>query len=171
MEKRVLIMPIGIPGSGKTTWARKMWDEYQIPRVSSDDVREHLYGNASIQGDFNEVFDIVHTIIRSTLDQSEEDFCILDATNVTRWVRQSAIWEINPTEVIYVLMGNDVPVCKKRNAARDRVVPEYVIDNMYKKYCKNYPIIDELKKMEIPLHIFLHNEPALYEYIEEVRNG
>src|SRR4051812_41108561 len=39
-----LIIPVGVPGSGKSTWAKSMLDlKYHI--VSSDDIRMRLFGS------------------------------------------------------------------------------------------------------------------------------
>lgn len=162
MDRRILILPIGIPGSGKSYFSSKIEKEFSIPRVESDYVREQLYGDASIQGDVGEVFDEVYRQIKIKFNIS--DVCILDATNVTKWARQNAFFRLLPTEVIYIIMDNNYARCSERNAARKRVVPEYVLRNMNKKFKRDFP-----QKNEVPnLHIFKYDDIKLIEYLKKI---
>ena len=52
-----LILLVGIPGSGKTTLAKKIV-ERGFTCLSADPIREELYGAAIEQGDAKEVFKI-----------------------------------------------------------------------------------------------------------------
>jgi len=158
-------MPIGIPASGKSTFMEKISLEYDIPRVESDHVREELYGDASIQGDFHEVFNEVYRQVRQHLD--EKEVCILDATNVTRWVRQTAVFRSQAERVIYIIMDNDLDNCAARNKRRDRVVPEYVLRRMYKNFEKDYPIRNEVNN----LSIYHYNDPILLTLLEVQYHG
>lgn len=152
MARRILIMPIGIPGCGKSTFMRYLNEKYGIPVVSSDSVREQLYGDESIQGDFNKVFSIVYKNVNDYLDK--EEVCILDATNVTRKVRIKAIRNTNPTQVIYILMDNNIHQALSRNSKRDRVVPKHVIIRMRKSYIRDFPNQEEMDKFNVKLFYF-----------------
>lgn len=56
-----LIMLVGIPGSGKSTYADKLVkDNPEIIVHSSDKLREELYGDSSIQGDNGKLFEELH---------------------------------------------------------------------------------------------------------------
>lgn len=138
---RVLVLPIGIPGSGKTFWSKAS----KLPCVSSDDIREELYGDASIQGSFKEVFDLYYKRINTILDTV--GICIGDATNITRWARETAIFRTHPTKVVYVIMNNDLDRALRNNANRSRVCPERVIRRMYRQLQNEPPCNDSFKEI------------------------
>lgn len=55
-----LIITVGPPGSGKTTYAKKYIEEHPgTVHLSSDKIRAELWGNEAIQGDNNEVFSLM----------------------------------------------------------------------------------------------------------------
>lgn len=121
-----LYYTIGIPGSGKTTWAKAQ----DIPVFSSDDIRKELYGDASIQGNPDKVFGLLHERVRECLRNGQS--CILDATNLTP--RSRKVPNLPEHQKIAVIFNTPIDECKYRNENRDRVVPEEVIDRMAKKY-------------------------------------
>lgn len=131
---------------------RHLNEKYGIPVVSSDNVREQLYGDESIQGDFNKVFNTVYKNVNDHLDK--EEVCILDATNVTRKVRIKAIRNTNPTQVIYILMDNNIHQALSRNSKRDRVVPKHIIVRMRKSYIRDFPNQEEMDKFNVKLFYF-----------------
>lgn len=88
-----MIILVGLPGSGKSTYARSIMDpEGQLQYCSSDKVREELYGDENIQGDPNKVFRVLHNKVKNLLDRGYD--VVYDATNVTRKNRRSIIQEV-----------------------------------------------------------------------------
>ena len=86
---KTIYLLIGLPGAGKSTFARnkvKFYDntcnETKLVIVSSDDIREELYGTRSCQKDPAIIFEIVHERIINSLKQGWD--VIFDATNITR---------------------------------------------------------------------------------------
>lgn len=158
---RTLILMVGIPASGKTTFAWDIADVYNIPVVESDHIREKLYGDAAIQGNPEEVFDEVYKEVNHWI---ECGVCILDATHCTRWSRWAAVARVCPDQVIYIVMDNNIEEAKKRNAARDRVCPDRVIDRMAKNLHKEYPKSNECRN----LHIFQYNDLKLFDFLEKL---
>ena len=118
------IMLGGLPASGKSTYARQI----EAPRniVSSDSVREQLYGNESVQGSSADVFEIVHDKIIQIL--SENKNVVLDATNLSRKYRNHLLSKLRKFDVEkqYILLATHPDTCKERNATRNRTVPNYV---------------------------------------------
>lgn len=125
-------MPIGVPASGKSTLTQKLGEEFAIPIVSSDEIREEIYGDASKQGNPAKVFSLVHARAAKWLD--EVGICILDATNLNFRFRNAAYEELEPNIIIHLVMDISLEECKRRNNERERVVPEYVIDRMYEQF-------------------------------------
>lgn len=159
-----LILPIGIPGSGKSWWCKNVLKNWGVRSVSSDRMREALYGDATIQGDYQEVFGAVYDFCRYIL--LEDGICCVDATNVTRHVRQKAIRDICPDEVIYVIMNNNIDRAKQQNQARSRTVPEHVINRMYKSFRRDYPCVEkDCTNPNIVYHIYQYTDFALTQLI------
>lgn len=80
MNKPSFIMMVGLPGSGKSTYAKTLTlngKPYIIH--SSDNLREELYGDAAIQGDNNKLFAELHKRIKKDLQQRPNDFWLLIA--------------------------------------------------------------------------------------------
>lgn len=115
---------VGIPGSGKSTIAN------QIPNaiiISSDAIRKELYGAEEIQGNGKQVFDLVYKRIGEELTKGHD--VVFDATNLTPKARK-AVFRFT-AEHIAVFVNTSLDECLKRNAARERKVPEEVIYRMY----------------------------------------
>lgn len=132
MQVPVIIM-VGLPASGKSTEAAYMAEKLGADVYNADKIREELYGDASIQGDNKEVFHLLYE--RAKDDVSIGRPVILDNTNITVKDRKLAMNVFRNYDVRFeaVYMETDIEECKRRNAERERVVPEWVIDRMAKK--------------------------------------
>lgn len=131
-----LIMMIGLPGSGKSSFA----DEYiknhkNTVKHSSDELRKELYGDISDQSHNIEVFTELHRRIKTDLRNGKN--VIYDATNVTKKSRISFLQSLNNIECSKeaVLLMTSIEKCIENNNNRERSVPEGVINAMYKRYC------------------------------------
>ncbi len=126
--KPVLILLCGIPGSGKSTFAKSVQAHYTI--LSSDEIRSEL-GDVNDQSNNKKVFDVLHERIREELLKGNS--VIVDATNVKRKYRKAildAVSDIECFKLADVLLV-DYQTCLERNAKRDRKVPEEVIQDMW----------------------------------------
>lgn len=124
-----LIMLVGLPGSGKTTYAAELMKEgFHVH--SSDAIREELYGDIYDQDHNQSVFQVLHKRIKEDLRNGIS--CVYDATNLSMKRRIGFLREINKIECNKecVLCLLPVEECKKRNAKRDKSVPDSVIDSM-----------------------------------------
>ena len=123
-----MIILVGLPGSGKSTYARSIMDpEGHLQYCSSDKVREELYGDENIQGDPNRVFRVLHNKVKNLLDRGYD--VIYDATNVTRKNRHSIIQEVKKycDEIEAHIIWAPVGQCISRDRDRKRSVGEDVI--------------------------------------------
>ena len=159
---KTLILPIGIPGSGKTTWCKNFLSPYNISIVSSDSIREELYGNESIQGSFDKVFDIVYERAANIL--AEDGVVCVDATNVSKFARRQAIFTLRPKRIIYIIMNNNINRAKRQNQMRERHCPEYVIENMARKLKNEPPRKDTYNNIEI----YNYNDLVLLDVLREL---
>jgi len=121
---------IGAPGSGKTTHARVLAETAGALVVSTDSIREELYGSEEIQGDWAEIKRTLENKIKANVGNP----VILDATHYRSSYRREAINLLRRSGYDIVIgMIVDAPLedCLARNSARDRKVPEHVIENMW----------------------------------------
>lgn len=148
MNRPKLILLVGIPGSGKTTYAENYIPDYpkESKHLSSDLIRKELYGNESIQGNPAEVFSLMQQRAIEALNNGND--VVYDATNVTRKDRASII-NICPkfAKIEAHIIWAPIEECVKRDASRDRTVGKDVIDRMLKKFQSPYydEGIDEIK--------------------------
>ena len=135
MNKPILYMLVGIPASGKSTWANENEgydsNEKFTYWFSSDKIRS-IYNLK----DNNKVFNILHNRIFEALREGYN--AIYDATNVSRKYRIFFLNELNQKKIdcekICVLFLTPVHICKERNAARFECVPDYVYDRMLRNF-------------------------------------
>lgn len=126
-----LILLVGIPGSGKTTLAKKLVEK-GFQRLCADDIREELYGDAAVQGDAAEVFGIFFKRLEQGLQAGKN--IVVDNTNMNRKHRQPILQRAKAAGYTDIqLWCLDVPldVCLARNKARQRLVPEDIVANMF----------------------------------------
>lgn len=130
----MLIMMIGLPGSGKSSIAEELKEKLGAILHSSDALRKELYGNEDTQDSNAELFNVLHSRIKEDLRNGET--VIYDATNISYKRRKAFLQElknINVRKIAY-FVATPYEVCLERNALRDRVVPEEVIERMYKNF-------------------------------------
>jgi len=128
-------MLCGLPGSGKSYWAREKAKPYDVI-VSSDSIREELYGDASIQEDPSRVFNIMFQRTHAALKAGHTIF--YDATNINAKRRINLLKSLKKLipdlHCICVIAATPIDICHERNSERERVVPSYVIDRMLRQF-------------------------------------
>ena len=135
MNKPSFIMMVGLPGSGKSTYAKTLTlDGKPYIIHSSDKLREELYGDAAIQGDNNKLFAELHKRIKEDLRCGEN--VVYDATNIKKKNRIAFLREIEdvPCHKDCIVMATEYKACVYNNEHRERKVPPEVIRRMFLKY-------------------------------------
>lgn len=125
-------MLVGLPGSGKSTYAGKFLYGYSIH--SSDAIREELSGDVNNQDINKQVFELLHKRIKEDLLQGKD--VVYDATNISWKRRKAFLQELSniPCYKDCVLIATPFELCVERNENRDRKVPYFVIERMYKNF-------------------------------------
>lgn len=154
MENLKFIMMVGLPGSGKSTVALDiMKDRNDIVYVSSDDLREKLLGDVNNQDSNVDIFSKMLEITKESLNNGNH--VIYDATNISRKRRKALLQQLPKTVTkVAIYVATSYKTVLEQNANRDRVVPQDVIDRMY-------------KNLQIPIYSEGWNN-ILFEYDNEV---
>ena len=125
-------MMVGLPASGKSTYAEKLV-KGTITRVrSSDDLREELLGNVNDMSQNSSIFDILHSLIKADIYEGSDS--VYDATNLKAVYRKNFLDSLKLLECkkVCVYMKCPYEVCMERNLSRERVVPKDVMERMNK---------------------------------------
>lgn len=141
-------MLVGIPGSGKSTYLKKL-NIQNVMVVSPDEIRREITGSISDQSRNGDVRKITEERINQYL--SEGKYVILDATNINTKLRTSFINRIkhnNRGINTYATLFDTNPEESKRRIAKDienkvdrSVVPDHVVDRMYFMYKQTVDVI------------------------------
>lgn len=134
MSRPSLILLVGIPGSGKTTYANRYIEEHSgMIHLSSDKIRKELWGDEATQGDNNEVF---YRMQQRAIDGLNFGYNVIyDATNITRKDRAGIIAACPKFAKIEChIIWAPIETCIERDAARKRTVGKEVIDRMLKRF-------------------------------------
>jgi predicted kinase len=128
--KGAVVLSIGLPGSGKSTWFKR----HNILPLSSDMVRILLFDDVTEQRYQDLVFSTLRSMLRARL-LAKRPWNYVDATNLSpherrSWVKLAHDFGYEAHAVFF-----DVPaeVCMERNQRRDRNVPEDVMRRMANK--------------------------------------
>jgi predicted kinase len=122
-----VVLTIGLPGSGKTTWYKRRG----VTPLSSDMLRTILFDDITEQRYQGLVFSTLRSLLRARLI-AKMPWNYVDATNLSpherrQWIKMARSFGYDVQAVFF-----DVPlsVCMERNRKRDRAVTDEVMQKM-----------------------------------------
>lgn len=163
MLKPILYVLVGMPGSGKSTYAESLGCEV----YSSDSLRLELFGDINDQEHNNEVFKELHRRIRDSI--ARERNCVYDATNVSEKRRTAFLKSLKKLycEKVCLFFATDFDLCVERDSKRERSVGYNVIKRMY--LSTSIPQYREgWDRIEIITTLHPNKEYNVYKYIQEL---
>lgn len=141
--KKYLLLLSGIPGSGKSTWAREFLHRREPETAilhSRDDIRfQMLKDDDDYFAYEDEVFKLWIRAIQNSLNDNYTKYILADATHLGDKSRSKTLNHLtigNNIEVVNVVFNVPLHVCLQRNAQRTgrALVPEKVIRRMYQGF-------------------------------------
>lgn len=131
-----LNMLVGLPGSGKSTYAEMHSAEYEIH--SSDRLRKELLGDINDQTKNDKIFQELHRRIRADLKAGKK--VMYDATNIKYKRRMAFLRELKDIDCkkTALIFATPYETCLRQNWMRERKVPDEVLDRMYRGWQTPY---------------------------------
>lgn len=128
--KGTVVLAIGLPGSGKSSWFKRN----KITPLSSDLLRALLFDDPTEQRFQDLIFSNLRSMLKARLI-ARRPMNYVDATNLTPQERQGWIKLAKDYgyEVHAVLFDVPLEVCMARNQRRNRMVPEEAMRRMAAK--------------------------------------
>lgn len=120
-----LVVLVGPPGSGKSTWARQRYRDVEI--VSSDALRGVVGSGPADLDATGDAFTVLDHVVRARLRRhltTVVDSLGFDANLRRTWRELARAAEV---PAVAVLVEADPATCRRRNARRDRPVPSRVL--------------------------------------------
>lgn len=116
-----IVVLVGLPGSGKSNYLQQRG----VTGLSSDAIRKWLTDDETDQTIHDRVFQTIRYLLRHRL-QLRRPVTYIDATSLTPQDRAPyiAIGKSYGAEIEAVYFDVPLEVCRARNAARHRVVPD-----------------------------------------------
>jgi predicted kinase len=133
---------VGIPGSGKSTYAKKLAKTENAVVVSGDNIRIELEASGVNDPCWVEIWNLVEEEVAQAAECGRN--VILDGTHVGVQHRAETVTMLQSygyTEVEAVILDVDMKKCTERNATRKRKVADYVISHMHKTLRDSLPTI------------------------------
>lgn len=146
-----LYLMYGLPGSGKSSFAKQMEGVYRLNR---DQLREMMFpGKKYSSSREKAVVEVEQAVAQALLTSNRS--VVIDDTNIHRVTRErwyTLAKEVNPKiKVVILKMNTPIDVTLQRNQNRDAVVPELSMRRMIKTFRQEPVEQDDLKYDQIEL--------------------
>ncbi|MBN1686995.1 MAG: ATP-binding protein [Spirochaetales bacterium] len=135
-----IILVCGLPGSGKSHFSKKYFQDTDRRRINRKEIRRHLYemlnfGRTWSEDKFNETDEfLVKHVERKTIEHllQARQRLLVDNTSVTRSSRQAyvSLAQRMHCSIGVVFLNTPVKLCLERNAQQADSVPGLAVTNL-----------------------------------------
>jgi len=134
-ENLKVIITVGIPGSGKSTWAKEQVKKHaNFVRVNRDDLRMMLKMSGTVELKLEDAITKMckHMIVQALLKKMN---VIVDNTHVKeRYIKDVISWVTHMADVEFMVFDVPAQKCIERDALRESKVGKEVIEKMDKSF-------------------------------------
>lgn len=133
-----VIYTVGIPGSGKSHFAKELAKKEKALILSSDEIRHELYGDSTIQKSR-----IIYRVLYERLNEyiKNGQSVIVDATNIDRERRMFSLNKLKGIQAECYYFDTPFDICMKRNQKRKRTVDYRILEKNRKDF--QFPMLGE----------------------------
>jgi predicted kinase len=158
-ENNCLIVLVGLPRSGKSTFRKSLTTQFGWPTICPDDFRYLIHG-AAFKPEFEKkVWETVHLTIKELFLTGSKNV-ILDATNISLSDRnQFKNPELYLRRIYYFTTPKNICIQRAKDTNQEYLMP--IIEKMSLKYV--IPDLTELSKGEVIYHVDSDNHLNLIQ--------
>ena len=133
-KNKALLILVGPPASGKSTWGKKFAEDNGVVYVSTDAIRKEIGSGEADQSVSAAAFGIARSRVSRALASGKS--AMIDATSVNRKARRDWINMGRGHGAYVIAVAFEVPKSEllRRDAERERHVGPEVIDRFVNKY-------------------------------------
>lgn len=136
---RKLIILAGVPGTGKSFFAKRTLKEENMYIISSDEVRfQFTHDYRKLLSDMNIVYNKMIEMVNELFEKNDDITVVLDSTFLTDERRNyflDRIKKVDSVELILLKVHNERLIfARNHQRMRAKWVPEEVLVDMMKKY-------------------------------------
>lgn len=132
-----LVLTIGIPGSGKSTWVERYAKEHpEAVVVSTDGIRKEVTGTSECRTwQSRRIHEIARARVRKLMEEGKP-LIVVDSTN-TELREWREYWLLGARETEGHVFDISAEEGERRQAGRERKVPSYAIHLKYDELQRN----------------------------------
>jgi len=133
-------LTVGVPGSGKTAYAKQLQKTLKVFVIEGDVIRSELFGDASIYGRWGEIWSKIDELVEDNVGRD----IVLDGTFETADLRAEAVSLLRSygyDDIEAMVFNPSVATCLSRNWSRERDVPDYIVKEKYERMQRDLPKI------------------------------
>ncbi len=147
-KRKALVILVGPPASGKSTWGEKFAQKNNIKKISTDEIRAEIGSGEADQSVSAAAFGLARQRVSAELSAGRS--VIIDATSVNKKARKDWINLARGHGAYVIAVAFEVPRDEllKRDAQRPRHVGPEIIDRFLNKYDR--PTVGEVDKVILP---------------------
>ncbi|RJQ32034.1 ATP-binding protein [Candidatus Parcubacteria bacterium] len=146
-EKPLVVVLMGLPGSGKSYLANFLHKKYSFTTLSGENITHAIFGTEKISsGQYKEAYEILRTVARELLDQK---LClVVDGTNLKYEFRKQIYEEAGKlAEVVlfYLVVEDDVALNRANSRGEEFGDPKKILSKCPPETFESFKL-----KLELP---------------------